>query len=35
MENNDQMLALDNYQGQDLTPNVNVPLEEVTEEVTP
>ena len=30
MENNDQMLALDNYQGQDLTPNVDVPVERVT-----
>ena len=28
MENEDQMLALDNYQGQDLIPNVDVPVEE-------
>ena len=35
MENDDQMLALDNYQGQDLTPNVNVPVEkDNVEEVT-
>ena len=29
------MLALDNSMGQDLTPNVDVPVEKVTEEVTP
>jgi len=31
----DDMLALDNSMGQDLTPNVDVPVEEVTEEITP
>ena len=29
------MLALDNSMGQDLTPNVEVPVEDVTEEITP
>ena len=31
----DDMLALDNSMGQDLTPNVDVPVKEVIEEVTP